>query len=119
MIRWLTMTGFLMATAGTAAAACQVDRFGFGPGETSRTTMSVSSGQSCGVIVHAGPNSRFDSVAIAARPRNGSLESRSGVGVTYRSRAGYRGPDSFSFTITGRMARGTGTATIAVSVNVQ
>lgn len=119
VIRWLATTVFLVAAAGTAAAECQVGRFGFAPAQTSETTMSVGSGQSCGVIVHAGPNSRFDSVAIAAQPRNGSLVSRSGVGFTYRSRPGYRGPDSFSFTITGRMARGTGTATIRVSVNVR
>lgn len=119
VIRCLTTTVFLVAAAGTAAAECHVDRFRFAPGQTTETTMTVSSGQSCGVIVHAGRNSRFDSVAFAAQPRNGSLVPRSGVGVTYRSRPAYRGPDTFSFTITGRMTSGSGTATIRVSVNVR
>jgi len=119
VIRWLMTALFLVAAAGTAAAECQVDRFSFGPGQTTETGMSVGSGQSCGVIVYAGARSRFDSVAIVARPRNGSLVPRSGVGVTYRSKPGYRGPDSFSFTITGQMTRGAGTATIRVSVNVR
>jgi hypothetical protein len=46
------------------------------------------------------------------------LSARAGGGVTYRASPGYKGEDSFVFTVTGKMHTGSGTAMIKISVNV-
>lgn len=118
MTRLILAVVFTLVTANSALAECSVARFSFFRGQTSDTTMSVTSGTSCGVIVQAGARSRFDSVSITAAPRNGTLSNRAGVGVTYRSKPGYRGTDAFTFAVTGQLASGQGTATIRVNVTV-
>ena len=119
MTRSIITALFTLMMADAALAECWVARFGFHRGQTSDTTMTVTSGASCGVLVYAGGRSRFDSVAITAAPRNGTLSPRSGVGVTYRSKTGYHGTDTFAFAVTGRLASGQGTATIRVNVTVR
>ena len=119
MKRSILAAAFTLMMANAAIAECSVARFGFFRGQTSDTTMTVSSGASCGVIVHAGARSRFDSVSITSAPRNGTLSPRAGVGVTYRSKPGYRGADTFTFAVTGQLASGHGTATIRVDVTVR
>jgi len=106
------------ASAGSARAECNVMRFRFFPAVQSESTMTVTSGRNCGVILHAGGRSRFDAVGIVQRPQHGPLSPRSGVGVTYRSSPGYKGADSFTFTVKGSMSGGNGTATIRIGVSV-
>ena len=54
----------------------------------------------------------------SVRPKHGTLSARAGGGVAYKTPAGYKGEDSFVFTVTGQMHTGNGTATIRISVNV-
>jgi len=103
---------------GPALSECTVARFQFFAGAESATQMVVTSGRNCGVIIRAAGMSRFDNVGIVARPTHGILSPRLGVGVTYKSAPGYKGEDSFVFTVTGKMRTGTGTATIKVRVSV-
>jgi hypothetical protein len=109
---------FTGCLASPAFAECNVQRFSFFPGGTTESNMTVTSGKNCGVVVHAGGQSRFDNVGIAAQPKHGTLSPRAGVGVTYRSAAGFKGEDSFVYTVTGKMRTGTGTATIKIRVSV-
>jgi Bacterial Ig domain len=104
--------------AAPALAECSVTRFSFYPGAEVSSNMTVSSGKSCGINLRAAGESRFDSVSVSARPKHGTVSPRAGGGVTYRAAAGYKGEDSFVFTVTGQMHTGSGTATIRISVNV-
>jgi hypothetical protein len=109
-----------VVTAATPAhAACRVLPFRFFPGSETHATMYVTAGQKCGVIIHAGGSSRFDDVRISAAPKHGTVSPQTAGGATYRPVANFKGEDSFSFTVTGRMTSGTGTATVTVAVLVQ
>ena len=115
------MLGCLTAIAlggAPALAECNVTRFSFYPGAAVSANMTVSSGRTCGINLRAAGESRFDSVAISVRPTHGTLSAREGGGVTYRAPSGYKGEDSFVFTVTGQMHTGRGTATIRITVNV-
>jgi Big-like domain-containing protein len=107
-----------LGVPASAQAACYTSRFSFFPGMNTSAMMQAPSGKSCGAIVHAAGQSRFDSVRVTVPPANGTAVSRQGVGVTYRSKPGFKGQDSFTFTVTGRMRRGEGTATIRMNVTV-
>jgi hypothetical protein len=115
VLGFLTLVAF---GAAPALAECSVTRFSFYPGAQVSSSMIVSSGKSCGINLHAAGESRFDNVGISARPKHGTLSARVGGGVTYKAPAGYKGEDSFVFTVTGQMHTGNGTATIRISVNV-
>jgi hypothetical protein len=108
----------LAATTTAATAECSVTRFSFFPGTEVSSNMVVSSGKRCGVNLHAAGESRFDSVGISARPKHGTLSPLAGGGVIYQPAPGYKGEDSFAFTVTGRMHTGSGTARIKISVSV-
>jgi hypothetical protein len=111
----LALVGF---GAAPSLAECSLTRFSFYPGAEVSSNMIVSSGRSCGVNLHAAGESRFDNVGISVRPKHGTLSARAGGGVTNRASPGYKGEDSFVFTVTGKMHTGSGTATIKISVNV-
>jgi hypothetical protein len=108
----------ILATAGGSDAACGVGQFSFFANQTTDVRMVADSGKSCGIIVRAGSHSRYDGVNVRVPPRHGTVSSRAGVGVTYRSRPGFKGEDTFVFSVTGQMWSGTGTATIRVAVTV-
>jgi hypothetical protein len=111
----LVLTGGL---ASPAFAECSVPHFSFFPGAVVESSMTVTSGRNCGVLVFAAGQSRFDSVGISVRPKHGALSPRMGVGVTYRSAPGFKGEDSFVYTITGKMRTGSGTATVKIRISV-
>jgi len=119
-MRGLLIGGIVLASviASPAYAECSVPFSKFFPGSESGQTMTVTSGRNCGIILHAAGQSRFDAVDIVERPKHGTLSRRMGVGLTYRSAAGYRGDDSFVFSVTGQMSSGSGTARIRVRVTV-
>jgi hypothetical protein len=108
-----------LLTVGTARAECLVGRFQFFPGVTTDAAMSVTSGRACGIIIRASARSNLREIRTVTAPRHGTLTSRSGVGVTYRSRSGYKGQDFFAHAVTGDMYSGSGTATIRVAVTVK
>jgi hypothetical protein len=113
--------GVLLAAwqAAPAYADCRVLRSRMFPGVESQSVMYASPGRSCGVVVHAGGRSRFDSISVVAPPQHGTLVSRIGVGVTYRSQPAFKGEDSFTYAVTGRFTGGSGTATTRIKVIVQ
>jgi hypothetical protein len=88
-------------------------------GSNAITTMNADSGQPCTIDGRAGGTAYMQSVTVAARPSHGSVSIGAGFVVTYRSRPGYRGPDSFAYAVRGSAPSGTGTSIVRVSVNVQ
>ena len=107
----------LTFSAAPAHARCYVGHFKFFAGADNGTVMQVSSGRDCRIIVFAGARSRFDNIEFTQRPSHGTLSSHMGVGVSYRSAAGFKGEDDFVFTVVGVMTHGSA-ARIKVHVTV-
>jgi hypothetical protein len=62
----------------------------------------------------------MSSVEIVQRPTNGTLQTDGLMGLTYRSRAGFTGSDSFTYARKGQSKAGTSsTRTVRVSVTVR
>jgi hypothetical protein len=114
LVLWLATLGLVTPALG---ASCAVARFGFLANQVSQATMVAPSGRTCRIVLNAGGRSRFDSARIVSRPRNGTATA-STIAVTYQSKPGYKGTDSFSFSVNGRLAPEGGAATIQVTVQV-
>lgn len=105
--------------SAAAAEACAVRRFHFAFGADTAATMLASSGELCWLRVQAGQDSIFQSVRIVAKAAHGSVTRTGSATVNYRSYPGYRGPDAFAFTVTGKGPTSAGPSTIRVSVAVE
>ncbi len=114
----LILAIFLTGIGAVEASACSLVPFRFNFGPDTSTIMQVGSGRLCSVLLHAGARSTFSGVAISAPARNGTVHARSS-GAGYQSKPGYKGADSFAFTLAGTNSRGSGKTTVQVSVTVQ
>lgn len=109
----------LASSSAPALAQCAVQPWGIPYlGSNTSTSMSVGSGQPCQVYVNAGGTNIISSVAITVPPGNGSVSAGDDV-VTYRSRPGFTGQDSFTFSVSGSGPGGSGTSSVQVNVSVQ
>ena len=118
MLRYLIATTCILGVATPAvAASCATPRFSFHVNQVSQATMAAPSGRRCRIVLGAGGRSRFDSARIVSRPRNGTA-SASTIAITYQSKPGSRGSDSFSFSVHGMLSAGPGAATVQVNVQV-
>lgn len=113
----LAFSFFLICCA--SAQACNA-RFSFTFSQVSTGTMAAVSGVPCAATAErTGGTTVIKSVKVTVPPKNGSASSGA-HGVTYRSKAGFKGSDSFTFTIFGDGKAGQNTtATIQMSVTVQ
>jgi len=118
MRRVILATVFLAGMGVVEASACNIVRFRFIFGSDTSTVMLVGSGKACSIPLRTGSRSTFSGVAVSAPARNGTASAGSS-GVTYRSKPGYKGADSFAFTVTGTNSRGPGKSTVQVAVTVQ
>ena len=118
MRRVTLATVFLMTLGILEASACNTVRFRFTFGSDTSTVMHVASGKPCAIPLRTGARSTFSGVTISAPARNGSA-SASSSGVTYQSKPGFKGVDSFGFTVSGSNAKGPGKSTVQVAVTVQ
>jgi len=110
----------LAAAPQQAFAYCAVAPFYFPYfGSNTSTTMDANSGQPCAIDASSGGTAYMQSVTVAARPRHGSVSIGDGFVVTYQSRRGYTGPDSFAYAVRGSAPSGTGTSIVRVRVTVQ
>jgi hypothetical protein len=109
----------LASSSAPAPAQCAVQPWGIPYlGSNTSTSMSVGSGQPCQVYVNAGGTNVISSVAVTVPPGNGTVSASDDV-VTYRSRPGFTGQDSFTFSVSGSGPGGSGTSSVQVNVSVQ
>ena len=109
---------FVVSSTCLAEAACSVSRWTFRWGQESGASMTTDGAPCRTTISWTSGTTVIDGVAISARPRNGTA-SVAGNTVSYRPKAGYKGEDSFAFTISGKRLTTPGKATIRVSVSVR
>jgi hypothetical protein len=102
-----------------SAQACTF-RFSFVFGRVTNGTLLAASGESCAVTTtRTGSKTVIKSVKITSPPKNGSA-SAGPIGVTYRSKPGFKGNDSFTFAVFGDGDAGTNvTATVQMSATIQ
>jgi hypothetical protein len=118
-MRRVALATALLTTFGIVeASACNTMRFRFNFGSDTSTDMRVGSGKPCSVTLRAGARSTFSGVAISSPARNGTVRAGSS-GATYQSKPGFKGADSFAFTISGSNASGPGKSTVQVAVTVE
>ena len=117
-MRRLILATIFLTVGVIEASACNVVPFRFDFGSDNSTVMQVGSGRRCSVILSAGPRSTFSGVAISAPARNGTVRAGSS-GAGYQSKPGYKGADSFAFTLAGTGPSGSWKSTVQVSVTVQ
>ena len=77
------------------------------------------SGQPCGGGFFSGGSMRFKRLYLATPPQNGTVSLREGGYYSYQSKAGYRGPDTFTLRICGTEGTVEGCANVRYSVTVQ
>jgi hypothetical protein len=105
-----------------ADAGCRFSAFRFSWGSNTSTNVLVTGGSTCAINLRAGSSSAFQSIRISSRPAHGTAGAASSYSVAYRPNAGFRGSDSFAFTVSGKSAQTNNmvkSTTIQVSVTVQ
>lgn len=120
MLRAVVIASILWGfTCASAFAQCAVEPWGIPYfGSNTSTAMSVGSGQPCQVYASVGGTNIVTSVAVIAPPREGTASVSDNV-VTYRSRPGFTGQDSFTFSVSGSGPGGSGSSSVQVSVSVR
>ena len=115
----LALAVLLWAGVGMAeASACNFVNFRFFFGTDSETDMVARSGERCSIPLITGGRASYSGFVISRPPRGGTARATSS-GVTYQSKPGFKGPDSFAFTVSGTTPFRTGSTTVAVRVIVQ
>ena len=107
----------LIAAGAEPVLACWVPFVRTFHNQTVDGSMTVKSGKSCSIIFRSpGPTTTH---RIAQSPKNGTLSAGSIGRITYRSRVGYVGSDSFAYVRSGRDARNNSSVrTVRISVTV-
>jgi len=100
-----------------AASTCWTPRFVSLIGQTVTAQMTAKSGRSCGIRLRSSEGA-VKSTWISAQARNGAA-SASGTRVSYKSRSGFAGRDSFTYsrTLVDRYGK-QGTKTVVVNIEV-
>ena len=115
-MRFLFALLLLVGLADPANARCVSTWLGhWGVDSTAHVLMD---GGVCGLPMHAAGTSEIHSIRITARPRHGSAGVR-GYVVAYRAKPGFKGQDSFSILITGRLSGQPKQMNVRVAVTVQ
>src|SRR5947199_9931836 len=100
MRRATLATVLLLALGATEASACNYVNFRFFFGTDSETDMTVRSGQPCSMPLITGGRASYSGIVIS-RPARGGTARADASGVTYQSKPGFKGADSFPFTLSG------------------
>jgi hypothetical protein len=106
----------LIGLADGARAECITRWLGhWGVDSTAHVLMD---GGICGLPMHTQGTSEIHSIKITARPRHGQAGVR-GYVVAYRAKPGFKGQDSFSIVIKGRLSGQPKSMNVRVAVTVQ
>jgi hypothetical protein len=100
-VKAIFLSAIALCAIGGEASACVMPSGRYIHGQANTTQMTVASGKSCGALSNSlGPTTNR---AVLRKPAHGRVLPYA-FGMSYRSVAGYTGPDSFSFRVQGRKA---------------
>jgi hypothetical protein len=123
-VGWLILFGLLAAVVAArtfnviAVPECRATPVPLGFGREIEAKIVVSGGVPCPLSLRP-VSARVDAMSIAAPPRHGVVTPRGRTGLVYRPFRGFRGEDTFSFSLHGRSGQSSGTAIVRVGVTVQ
>src|SRR5262245_5523146 len=105
-----------LSSFDAAEASCSVPRFNWKFNETRDAVINADSGEPCNIKLTEGRGTIIKRIVVLSQPSKGSVSSPNIVNVTYRSRPGFQGQDSFVFGVVGSKEGVPGTAKVAVTV---
>jgi len=116
--RILVLGMLLLGFSGsTVEAACTVHRWSFYWDQESQAVMTTDGAPCRTSITWTGGTTEVQGVTISSPARNGTA-SASGNTVNYRPKPGFKGRDTFAFTISGRRGVTPSKAVVRVTVTV-
>jgi len=114
---WRAVTAELLLLSATPCQAkCHTDQFRFQVNFDTSTKMRVTSGAQCTIDLNI--TGRIEALAVTTPARHGIASYNGSIGYpkfVYRSSPGYKGADSFTFSLTNKGA----VANVQVSVEVE
>jgi hypothetical protein len=122
MQRLVTLAALSFVAATPCRAGCHTEKFQFYFGFDVGTTMHVTSGAPCAIKGSLGRKANVESIAVTEPAKHGVASYNGNIGyprIVYRSSPGYKGSDTFAFSLTGKSMRRSGVATVHVSVDVE
>jgi hypothetical protein len=120
MGKWVIAAVCLSLWSSAAQALCRMGAWQSVHGVLTQAQMHTSSGRVCttGQGFRISSRNTFHGIKITTQPRNGEARA-SGHHVKYRSRPGYRGQDTFVFTVYGTQSGAPRVAPVQVNVVVE
>ena len=118
----VTLAALSLLSATPSEAACHTDRFSYVYGSDASASMHVSSGARCRIKLILGRTGSIRSIQVTERAKHGSASYNGGIGypeIAYQSSSGYKGGDTFVFTVDGQGIYHSGLSNIRVSVDVK
>jgi hypothetical protein len=107
-----------LAAAWLMPASCQSKPVPFVAGLTFNVSVAVPAGRACTVAVEIG-SVAVKSFQIDSPPAHGELVARGRTGVVYLPRSGFKGDDTFAFSIEGSSEISTGRSVVRVNAAVR
>jgi hypothetical protein len=96
---------------------CRVKPIPLLPGVASNISLALPANTPCTILVAPG-SAILDDITIDAPPGRGTLTSRGRSGVVYRPDPGFKGADSFAFSLHGRPNATSGAAVVHVRATI-
>jgi len=112
----------VLAECSASFASCTIQPYRYFFGSDTSTTGTVTGGSTCTTKPGALRGAGLAEIKISEPAKHGVAATNGSVSypeVTYKPKAGYKGPDDFVFAITGGGARLQGTSKIHVTMDVQ
>jgi hypothetical protein len=112
-----TMLGLSMP----AFADCATFHFRFFGHDAVTTSETLSSGDTCFHTLRNNPRrgNVFSHIEVVQKPSHGTLSVNNASAFQYRSRAGYRGPDSYAVRICMGRSSGPGCSIVTFNASIQ
>jgi hypothetical protein len=107
----------LLFAGAFGSAGCAVKPIPLVLGVDTEISIAMPAGAPCTILVQPG-SSRVEEITVPALPQSGILTLRGRTGVVYRPQAGFRGEDSFTFSLSGRSGSTSGASTIRVRARI-
>jgi hypothetical protein len=102
-------------------ADCATFHFRFFGHDTVTTNETLSSGDTCFHALRNNPRrgNVFNHIEVVQKPSHGTLSVSNASAFQYRSRAGYRGPDSYAVRICMGRSSGPGCSIVTFNASIQ
>jgi hypothetical protein len=123
MVAWcfVTLSGLCvvaMVLAGILGSRdCRVAPIQLALGSETAVSIALPANRPCTILVRPG-NATFDAITVVSPPERGTLTPRGRTGVVYRPPPGFKGGETFDFSLHGRSSSTYETSTIRVRANI-